>query len=131
MDILTTDHSITALETRFEAHYLTGNDFFSALIAETEIPWLLIIPKQTLNNPDFIAGYYQQIHHLIQHLQDQGFGPHYNLAKIGNKNPYLHYHLIFRDEKDAVWPDAIWCHEPLTPSETRWKKVKQALENFE
>ncbi|WP_319381760.1 hypothetical protein [Thiomicrorhabdus sp.] len=130
MDILTTDHTTNALETRFDAHFVAGNDFFSVLAEETEIPWLLIIPKSILNEPDFIAGFYQETHRLIQHLQNKGFGPHYNLAKIGNKNPFLHYHLVFRDEKDAVWPDPIWCHEPLTPSQTAWQTLEQALEDF-
>jgi len=55
---------------------------------------------------------YGQMHKLAEGLQEVGRG-HFNLAKIGNKSPWLHFHLVFRKESDEAWPDAIWCHEPL------------------
>jgi diadenosine tetraphosphate (Ap4A) HIT family hydrolase len=41
-------------------------------------------------------------------LRSEGFGEHYNIAKIGNKLPYYHIHLVMRNQNDQAWPETIW-----------------------
>jgi|ACQI01.1.fsa_nt_gi diadenosine tetraphosphate (Ap4A) HIT family hydrolase len=132
LDQLIEDHSPENLEIVFDSIYLYKNDFYSLLAKKTEMPWLIIIPKQDVNgqNIEFVKGLYSSIYLLADFLQEKGLGKHYNLAKIGNKNPFHHLHLIFRDENDEVWPDAVWCHEPLKASSKTTSKLNSLLSTF-
>ncbi|MDG6779018.1 hypothetical protein QCB44_09895 [Thiomicrorhabdus sp. zzn3] len=133
LDIILTDHSRQQLEETFDAVYLFDHPLFSLMAERTQLPWFLIVPKQSLDaekNPGYAAQLYGEIYRLIGFMQKNSLGNHFNLAKIGNKNPYLHIHLIFREENDEVWPDAVWCHEPLNACEETPLKFKQALAEF-
>ncbi|NPA71631.1 MAG: hypothetical protein GXO35_02255 [Gammaproteobacteria bacterium] len=130
MDNILKSHNKALLETTFESDYLYDHPLYSLMAERTELAWLLIIPKKSLIEADYIGSLYSEIYRLIFELQKQGFGPHFNLAKIGNKNPNQHIHLIFRAEEDEVWPDAVWCHEPLNASEITPQKLKSALKGF-
>lgn len=131
MDTILSNHTPTYLETTFDSLFLLDHPLFSLLAEKTELPWMLIIPKAPLTqNPEFVASFYAEVHRLIEHFQAKGLGPLYNLAKIGNKNPNLHIHLIFREENDEVWPDAVWCHEPLKASDVTPAKLQALLEDF-
>lgn len=130
MDIILPEHSKKLLEQTFDAVYLYDHPLYSLMAEPTEMPWLLIIPKKPLTERDYIEKLYGEIYQLIDAVQQAGFGPHFNLAKIGNKNPNQHIHVIFRDVEDEVWPDAVWCHEPLNSSETVPEKLKTALADY-
>ncbi|MBN2646272.1 MAG: hypothetical protein JXR44_00630 [Thiotrichales bacterium] len=131
LDQVITDHSKTHLEQCFSGCELVAElPFFSILAKNAAVPWLLFIPKAGLDNSSQMLLLYGQMLKLGNALQARGRG-HYNLAKIGNKNPWLHFHLVFRHERDGAWPDAIWCHEPLAenPNLTKAliKEIKQLL----
>ena len=133
MDTIISDHSPTNLESLFNGVYLYDHPLYSIMAEKTEITWLLIIPKQPLDakaNQSYIQALFGEIYLLIDFMQTQQLGAHFNLAKIGNKNPNQHFHLIFREENDEVWPDAVWCHEPLSPSNETPMRLKQALAPF-
>ncbi len=130
MDIIVKDHSPENLANTFDAEFLYDHPLFSLIAKRTEIKWLVIIPKQEIQgseNLEYIGKLYSEIQQLADFVQQQGIGGHYNLAKIGNKHPNYHIHLVFRDEKDEAWPDAIWCREPLTPCSTTANDLKSAL----
>ena len=116
LDQIVTDHSIENLEQTFQAKHVIEMPFFSILVKETSIPWLLFIPKAPMENTSAMLMVYSHMHKIAAGLKALGRG-HYNIAKIGNKNPWLHLHLVFRNENDEAWPDAIWCHEPLSSNE--------------
>jgi len=130
MDIILPNHTPSLLENTFDSVYLYDHPLFSIMAQSTELPWLLIIPKQPLTDPIYIGALYVEIYQLIAHLQKSNFGPHFNLAKLGNKNPNQHIHIVFRNENDDVWPDPVWCHEPLKPSDQTPKQLKTALADF-
>lgn len=135
MDIILQDHSIENLEKTFDAIFLFDHPLYSLLAKSTEMKWLVIIPKQELTgaeNNHYVQNLYGEIYRLADFVQEEGFGGHYNLAKIGNKHPNYHIHLVFRDEQDEAWPDAIWCHEPLKPSKANieaWQKIISQFSN--
>jgi len=132
LDQIVTDHSKENLETTFNAKLVAELPFFSILVKETTIPWILFIPKYPMDNTSALLMLYGQIHNLADALQQLGRG-HYNIAKIGNKNPWLHFHLVFRNENDEAWPDPIWCHEPLAENERQAtalaKQIKTILQD--
>lgn len=130
MDIILPNHTPSLLEETFDSIYLYNHPLFSVMAESTELPWLLIIPKQPLTDPSYIGALYVEIYQLIAHLQKSNFGPHFNLAKLGNKNPNQHIHIIFRTENDDVWPNPVWCHEPLKQSDQTPEHLKKALANF-
>ncbi len=130
MDIILPNHTPSLLEDTFDSTYLYDHPLFSVMAQSTELPWLLIIPKQPLTDSSYIGALYQEIHQLIAHLKQAGFGPHFNLAKLGNQNPYLHIHIIFRDKHDEAWPNPIWCYDSLTPSQETLQHLKQVLKQF-
>lgn len=133
MDIILPDHSPKLLEDTFDSVFLFDNDHYSLMAKKTELAWLLVIPKQSLEgaeNLKYVQQLYGEIYRLIGFIQTQQIGAHFNLAKIGNKLPYQHIHLIFREEEDEVWPDAVWCHEPLNASEITPIKLQQELAPF-
>lgn len=132
MDIIVKDHSIEHLEKLFNAHFVLEHPLFSALAKNTEIPWLVFIPKQSMakDNIHYVGQVYAAIHEIAYLLQEHGITGHTNIAKIGNKHPNYHIHLVFRDESDEAWPDAIWCHEPLKEGNKNTNAIKQALKNY-
>jgi len=133
MDIILNDHSPQNLETTFDSIYLYDHPLYSLMAEKTEMKWLLVVPKQPLNaseNLNYIQELYGAIYQLIAYIQENDIAQHFNIAKIGNKNPNQHIHLIFREENDEVWPDAVWCHEPLKASEDTPILLKQALKGF-
>ena len=133
MDIILSDHTPKNLETTFNSVFLYDHPLYSLLAKETEIPWLLIIPKQPLQGQTqltYVGDLYSEIYRLIDWMAQTQIGQHFNLAKLGNKLPYQHIHLIFREENDEVWPDPVWCHEPLSPSNQTAHTLKTALKGF-
>ncbi|WP_029408091.1 hypothetical protein [Thiomicrorhabdus sp. Milos-T2] len=133
MDIILPEHTPQILETTFESIYLFDHELYSLMAEKTEMKWLLVVPKQTLNaetNLEYIQNLYGAIYQLIAFMQKHQIGQRFNIAKIGNKNPNQHIHLIFREENDEVWPDAVWCHEPLKSSLETPEKLKEALKPF-
>lgn len=133
MDFILSDHSPQNLETTFDSLYLYDHPLYSLMAEKTELKWLLVIPKQPLDasrNLVYIQELYGAIYQLIDYIQKNQIAGHFNIAKIGNKNPNQHIHLIFREENDEVWPDAVWCHEPLKPSLTTPEQLKLALKDF-
>ncbi len=129
MDIILPEHRPELLEKTFDAIYLYDHPLYSLMVESTEVPWLLVIPKQPLTEAAYIEKLYGQIYKLIHTLQHAGFGPHYNLAKLGNQNPHLHIHIIFRTENDEAWPKPVWCQEPLNQNDGALLKMKVALAN--
>jgi len=130
MDIILPEHTAELLEQTFDAHFLYDHPLYSVMAEPTELPWILVIPKQPLTDRTYIEKLYGEIYQLVEILQQAGFGPHFNLAKIGNKNPNQHIHVIFRQEDDEVWPDAVWCHEPVKASSEMPEKLRQALASY-
>jgi len=133
MDYILDDHSTKNLEKTFDSIYLYDHKLYSLMAAKTEIKWLLVIPKQPLDadkDLEYIEKLYGAIYQLIAFMQKQGIGQHFNVAKIGNKSPNQHIHLVFRETDDEAWPDAIWCHEPLKPGLEKPEILKQALKGF-
>jgi diadenosine tetraphosphate (Ap4A) HIT family hydrolase len=130
MDIILSNHSPALLEQTFNSVYLYDHPLFSLMAERTELPWLLVIPKQPLTTRQYVESLYGDIYGMIEVLQNAGFGPHFNIAKIGNKNPNQHIHVIFREPGDEVWPDAVWCHEPLLTSDDMPMRLKAALRDF-
>lgn len=133
MDIILPNHSPELLESTFDAVYLYDHPLFSLMAEKTVMPWFLVVPKKQLNANDdlnYVQQLYGEIYRLIGFIQQNNIGQHFNIAKIGNKNPNQHIHLIFREESDEVWPDAVWCHEPLTASDETPERLKTALSPF-
>lgn len=133
MDLILPNHTPEKLENTFNSVYLFDHPLYSLMAEKTEMPWLLVIPKQTLDGLDqleYVQQLYGEIYRLIGFIRERRIGQHFNLAKIGNKNPHQHIHLIFRNEEDEVWPDAVWCHEPLNHSERQPEILKSALAPF-
>ncbi|VAW49406.1 hypothetical protein MNBD_GAMMA03-2137 [hydrothermal vent metagenome] len=130
MDIILPDHRPEQLEKTFNAIYLYDHPLYSLMAEPTVLPWLLVIPKHPLTDPAYIEKLYGEIHRLIHALQQAGFGPHFNLAKLGNQNPHLHIHIIFRTEADEVWPNPVWCHEPLTRCHQMPLTFRKALGDY-
>lgn len=130
MDIIITDHSPQNLETHYENHLVYQNARFSIMCEATEIPWLQFIPNRSLANIDYAMQLYGEIYRLAEHLKQQDLAPHYNVAKIGNKLPYYHIHLVFRSTEDAVWPEPIWCGDKLEPCSKTPEKLKRLVTDF-
>jgi len=133
MDLILPTHTPEILETTFDSVYLYDHPLYSLMAEKTAMKWLLVVPKKALDTEgdlDYIQNLYGSIYQLIGFMQKHKIGEHFNIAKIGNKNPNQHIHLIFREENDEVWPDAVWCHEPLKPSLKTPDKLKLALKDF-
>lgn len=132
LDQVVEDHRPESLESIFSAKHVAELPFFSILVKQTTIPWVIFVPKASLENTSAMLMLNGQILKLANELQALGRG-HYNIAKIGNKNPWLHFHLVFRKENDEAWPDAIWCHEPLQENsrmaEALIKQIKTLLKD--
>lgn len=129
LDIIITDHSPKNLEEKFENHFLYQTEDYSLMCEETEIPWLQIIPNRPLDEK-YVATLYGEIFRLAEYLKGKGLGPHYNVAKIGNKLPYYHIHLVFRKVDDEVWPEPVW-NQTLTQSAYIANTLKELLASFQ
>jgi diadenosine tetraphosphate (Ap4A) HIT family hydrolase len=133
MDIILPEHTPDILEKTFDSVFLYNHPLYSLMAEKTEMKWLLVVPKKPLDansNLTYIQELYGSIYQLIAYMQANKIGEHFNIAKIGNKNPNQHIHLIFRETDDEVWPDAVWCHEPLKASLTTPETLKMALKSF-
>jgi len=130
MDIILPTHTPQQLEETFEAKYLYDHPLFSLMAEPTDLPWLLVIPKQALTDITYVEKLYGAIHQLIHTLQEAGFGPLFNLAKLGNQNPHLHIHIIFRTQEDEAWPNPVWCHKGLKPSKQMPLTFKEILKPY-
>jgi len=113
MDIILNNPTPETLERYYENHFLFQTKDFALMCEATEIPWLQFIPNQSLENTEYAGRLYAEIYRLAYFLQSKGLGPHFNVAKIGNKLPYYHIHLVFRTPEDTAWPEPIWCGMPL------------------
>lgn len=132
MDIIVEDHSIEHLENLFSASFVLEHPLFSVVAKNTEIKWLVIVPKQSMGNDnlEYVGNVYAEIHHIANFLKKKGVEGHTNIAKIGNKHPNYHIHLVFRTEQDEAWPDAIWCHEPLKTNTENSSSILKILQNY-
>lgn len=126
MDIIIHDHSPQNLEEKYENHFLCQNDDFSIMLEETELVWLQFIPRREIS-ADYAAKLYEAIYQIAETLKSETFGQHYNVAKIGNKLPYYHIHLVFRKTDDECWPNPIWCSAELQKKSTGFDELKQEL----
>lgn len=130
MDIILEDHQPALLEKTFGNHFLYQTDLYALMCETTEIPWLQFIPTQNPeNNPIYAGQLYGEIHKIATHLKQKGLGPHVNIAKIGNKLPYYHIHLVFRSKNDQAWPEPIWGFNLNQASEMP-QTVKNLLRDF-
>ncbi|PLA75200.1 hypothetical protein CYQ88_02945 [Hydrogenovibrio sp. SC-1] len=131
MDIILEDHQPTLLEKTFGNYFLYQTDLYSLMCEDTVIPWLQIIPTQNPEqNPEYAGQLYAEIHKLAAYLKGKGLGPHANIAKIGNKLPYYHIHLVFRNENDQAWPEPIWGLTNLHQAIEMPQTVKHLLKSF-
>lgn len=131
MDIILEDHQPALLEKTFGNHFLYQTDLYSLMCEDTVIPWLQIIPTQNPEqNPEYAGQLYAEIHKLAAHLKDKGLGPHANIAKIGNKLPYYHIHLVFRNKNDQAWPEPIWCLSSLKKIPEMPQTINRLLTDF-
>lgn len=102
---------------------------FAVLGKNSEIPWIIIVPYGNVDEQVEIELFQQslKLKNLIQPLF-KGFI--YNLAKIGNRNPVYHLHLVFRKSDDALWPEPIWCREDeLQETKEHVQQITTVLEN--
>ncbi len=129
MDIIITDHSENNLEEKYQNKLIFQNQFFSIMGEETKIPWLQFIPNKEFTT-DYSTQLYQEIYKLAEFLKREGFGEHYNIAKIGNKLPYYHIHIVLRSQTDEAWPEPIWCKDNLTPSVNTIERLKTSVQNY-
>lgn len=130
MDIIIQDHSPENLEKIYENKFLYQTEIYSLMCEETDIPWLQFIPNRELSDTDYAARIYGEIYRVADHLKRKGLAEHFNIAKIGNKLPYYHIHLVFRKPNDEAWPEPIWCSENLTPNKEMQQKLKTLLADF-
>jgi diadenosine tetraphosphate (Ap4A) HIT family hydrolase len=128
MDIIITDHSPENLEDKFENHFLYQNSDYAIMCESTEIPWLQFIPNRPVT-PDYAGQLYAEMVALAEYLRSEGFGEHYNIAKIGNKLPYYHIHLVMRNRNDQAWPETIWGLD-LTEDVSVIERFKTSLERY-
>ncbi|MGC9387107.1 MAG: hypothetical protein ACP5D0_09185 [Hydrogenovibrio sp.] len=128
MDIIITDHSPENLEDKFENHFLYQNSDYSIMCESTEIPWLQFIPNRPIN-PEYAGQLFAEMVALAEYLKSEGIGEHYNIAKIGNKLPYYHIHLVMRNRNDQAWPETIWGLD-LKTSTTMAAELKMHLTSF-
>jgi diadenosine tetraphosphate (Ap4A) HIT family hydrolase len=80
------------------------------LAKAVSIPWIIMVPKGEVSTQTELDCFSELIR-IKNKLAPNFPGYVYNLAKIGNKNPNFHIHLIFRNHKDPLWPEAVWCKE--------------------
>lgn len=130
MDIIIQDHTVANLEKLYENTFLYQTDDYSLMCEETDIPWLQFIPKRSLTDTGYAATLYGEIYRVAEYLKSKGLAEHFNVAKIGNKLPYYHIHLVFRKPNDEAWPEPIWCLDTLTPSTEMPKKLKALLADY-
>lgn len=128
MDIIVTDHSVENLERLYENKHILTNEHYSIMCEETKIPWLQLIPNRSLENTEYAGFLYQEAYKIATDLVSKGLPKHFNVAKIGNKLPFYHIHIVFRDERDEAWPKPIWCLKNLKNSRKTADNFKQLLE---
>jgi len=129
MDIIVTDHSKDNLEKVYGNHLIFQNKLFSIMCEETTIPWLQFIPNKSLDS-DYITALYAEAFKLGEYLKKEGFGEIYNIAKIGNKLPYYHIHLVMRKQNDEAWPEPIWCLNNLAEGSNEIENLRKATNDY-
>lgn len=130
LDQVVLNHDKQNLETLFnETDLIKELPLYSILAKQTSIPWLIFVPKFSNDNTKKVLALYEHALKIANSMQKQ-HNYHYNFAKIGNKNKWLHYHLVFRTDNDEAWPDPVWCREPLIKQSTCPKIVRQVLNNM-
>lgn len=103
-------------------------EFFVAL-KPVSIPWVLFIPKGVVKT-DIEKKLYAEALELNEKLKASYPDSIHNIAKIGNKNPVYHLHLVIRNEDDLLWPAPIWCREnELSEDFQHLEIVKEVLES--
>ncbi|MDX1796263.1 MAG: hypothetical protein R3219_05995 [Hydrogenovibrio sp.] len=130
MDIIVTDHDPANLERIYTNTFLYQTELYSVMCEPTDIPWLQFIPNRDISEPGYIDRLYGEIYRIAEHLKQKGLAEHYNVAKIGNKFPYYHIHLVFRKPQDEAWPDAIWCRDDLSENPHSADKLKHLLADY-
>jgi diadenosine tetraphosphate (Ap4A) HIT family hydrolase len=132
LDKVIETHTPGELERLFENHFLYDHPLYSLMAEPTEIPWMQFIPKINTDDAQAVGELYGEIHSVAFYLQrhfPERYG-HFNVAKIGNKCPYYHIHLVFRTERDEAWPNPIWCQEPLSQNPKSVKQLQEDLRDF-
>lgn len=129
-DIIIKDHSPKNLEKLYENVFVYQNNDYSIMCETTEVPWLQFIPRHSLSKPHQVSQLYSDIYKMGDFLVEKGLGEIFNVAKIGNKLPYYHIHLILRSPTDEAWPEAIWCSENLRHNEQSCKKLTQLIQAY-
>ncbi len=129
MDIIVTDHSKENLEQKYGNKLVYQNTEFSIMCEETAIPWLQFIPNRTIDE-HYIAMLYTEAFKLGKYLKKKGFGEFCNLAKIGNKLPFYHIHLVMRNKTDEAWPEPVWCKDNLTLDKKSLKTLKNSVNDY-
>jgi len=91
------------------------------------IPWIILVPKNSaIENMELTM--FKAAIDLKDLLQKTYPSFIHNIAKIGNKNPNYHVHLLFRNEHDALWPIPVWCKEDeLENSDIQVNKINEVL----
>lgn len=130
MDTIIDNHDPDHLEHIYGNHFLFQNADFSIMAESTAIPWVQLIPNRPLEDAEYIGRIYATLYALGEFLKAQGLGEHFNVAKIGNKLPYYHIHLVMRSRTDEAWPEAIWCMESLTQDMDSPKTLKKLVNDF-
>lgn len=130
MDTIVDNHTPDHLEKIYGNHFLYQNDDFSLMAESTKIPWVQLIPNRPLDKPDYVGRIFQTLYGLGEYLKAQGMGEHFNIAKIGNKLPYYHIHLVMRSQKDEAWPEAIWCMSHLTQDADKPSVLKTQVTDY-
>lgn len=130
MDIIIQDHSPDNLERLYENQFLYQTQDYSLMCEATDLPWLQFIPNRELSDTDYAAKLYGEIYRVANFLKGKGLADHFNVAKIGNKLPYYHIHLVFRKPSDEAWPEPIWCLPNLTASNEMPALLKTLLKDY-
>lgn len=129
MDIIVTDHSKENLEKIYGNQLVFQHNLFSIMAETTAIPWLQFIPNRTVD-VDYLATLYTEAFKLGEHLKKEGFGEVCNIAKIGNKLPFYHIHLVMRSKTDDAWPEPVWCKDNLTLDKNALKTLKKSVNSY-
>ncbi|MFT5451123.1 MAG: diadenosine tetraphosphate (Ap4A) HIT family hydrolase [Enterobacterales bacterium] len=126
----------------------TIDDNLLLLMNNSLIPWLIIVPSDTLDNSldnstDNVIVEFdllpteQQIDLLKQINQLSAFLRKYfpidkiNIGSIGNVVSQLHLHIVGRSTKDYCWPDVVWGNNKQLPwEEQRLTELIEKLESF-
>jgi diadenosine tetraphosphate (Ap4A) HIT family hydrolase len=114
------------------------------LMNNSLIPWLIIVPSNTLHkssNSNIIefdllpfeqqVCLLKQINHLSGFLRKYFPVDKINIASIGNVVSQLHIHVVGRSTNDYCWPDVVWGNNKHVPwEEEQLAELLKMLESF-